>query len=66
LSIDDIELMIKEVTPITNYALQQYKMPLEYKDEDLFKLRKAPHSAETFKKAKEICRNYAQNVLVRD
>ena len=61
----DIENIIKEIAPISIYALQQYKMPLEYKDEDLFKLRKKPHSQNTFEVAKKMCEKLAKKVIIR-
>jgi pyruvate formate lyase activating enzyme len=65
LNLNDIEHMIKEVAPIKSYAIQHYRMPEEYREQDLFKLNKKPHSAETFKQAQKICKKYVINTIIR-
>lgn len=65
ISLNDIERMIKEVAPIKSFAIQHYKMPEEYREQDLFKLTKKPHSTETFNQAQKICKKYAPNTIIR-
>ena len=57
--------MIKQAAPVANYALQQYKMPEIYKEQDLFRLKKTPHTSDIFEKAKLICEKYAEKVIIR-
>ncbi|MCK5128974.1 MAG: anaerobic ribonucleoside-triphosphate reductase activating protein [Clostridiales bacterium] len=65
LSKEDIVMMLKEVAPVTNFALQRYKMPEEYKQTDLFKLKKSPHSKEEFQEIHELIHEYAQIITIR-
>lgn len=65
ISLNDIERMIKEVAPIKNFAIQHYRMPEEYREQDIFKLTKPPHSQDTFNKAQKICKKYAPNTIIR-
>ena len=65
LSADDIKKMLEELAPITNFALQSYRMPENYKKEDLFKLKKRPHSSEMFEKVAEMIKGYANKITIR-
>lgn len=65
ISLGEIEQMIKEVAPIKNFAIQHYRIPEEYREQDLFKLSKKPHSEEVFNQAEKICKKYVKNTILR-
>ncbi len=65
LSPKDIEAMIKAVSPVKRYALQAYRRPATYKEEDQFRVHAQPHAPSVFTEAAVLCKPYADTVFIR-
>ncbi len=62
---DDIDSMLKEISPIDTFALQHYRMPENYKQEHRFMLNFQEHPEASYESAKKIASKYVKNVILR-
>lgn len=64
LGLNDMLLMAREMPILPRYVLNPYRMPLSYRQEDLFRLKKPPHPPEALRAFVEAVKPYQPNVLV--
>lgn len=63
LQLDDMLSMAQDVPPLPRYVLNAYRMPKSYREEDLFRLKRAPHTPETIRDFALAIQPYQPNVL---
>lgn len=63
LGLSDMLVMAREVSVLPRYVLNPYRMPLTYREEDLFRLKRPPHTPETLRAFAEAMKEYQPNVI---
>lgn len=63
LGLDDMLEMARETPVLPRYVLNLYRMPETYREEDLFRLKKPPHSPEAIRAFAAAVRPFQPNVI---
>lgn len=63
LHLDDMLNMAQEVPALPRYVLNAYRIPKSYREEDLFRLKRSPHTPETIRAFAMAIKPYQPNVL---
>ncbi|HWS29895.1 MAG TPA: anaerobic ribonucleoside-triphosphate reductase activating protein [Clostridia bacterium] len=63
LLLGDMLTMAQEVPVLPRYVLNAYRMPKSYREEDLFRLKRPPHTPETIRAFAEAVKPFQPNVI---